>query len=75
MDAGYIILGATTIFSSGGFVYMVRRMRKDMNGIGKRLADTIRDGARRHHNVGLAVMAAAPEDTKTEIAALLREEV
>lgn len=75
MQAALAVLVVTTIFSAGGFFYMVKRMRRDMNGIGKRLADTIANEARRHHNLGLAVMAGAPEDKRTEIASLIREDV
>jgi hypothetical protein len=75
VEGELIALAVTAVFVGGGFYYMVQRMKRDMNGIGKRLAETIHKEAARHHNLGLAVMATAPEEKKTEIAALLREEV
>lgn len=65
---------ATAAFAAGGLVYMVRRMKRDVNGIGKRLVDAIKSEAKRHNNVNLAIMSMVPEDKKKEIAALLREE-
>lgn len=64
----------TAIFACGGFFYMVRRMKRDLNGIGKRLAEKISRDARRNHNVALAIVAAAAAEKQTEVAAILREE-
>ncbi len=63
------------LFASGGFFYMVRGMRKDINGIGRKANEERILAARRHHNTSLAVMALAPPEHRHEIAALLKEEV
>ena len=63
------------LLTAGGFVYMVRRMRRDLNGIGKRVADGAKRENVRHNNVNLAILCMVPDDKKKEIAALLHEEV
>lgn len=47
---------------------------RDINGIGNKLRGDEDSAARRHQNISLAIVAAAPPSKKAEICGLLRED-
>jgi len=80
------IVGA--IFSAGGFYVYVRlsltrlkedaakehaQIRGDLNNMGRKLTDAEKAALRRHHNVSLVLMLAAPLKKEHEICELLKE--
>jgi len=70
-EAAYALLSLA--FGAGGAWFLIRQSRKDVNGLGRKLGGEIERSAARHHNVTLALMLAAPEEKKAEIARLLRQ--
>ena len=55
------------VFAAGGYLAAFKRLRKDVNGIGKR-------GRTFEKNATLAIMASCPEEKRTEVAELLKQE-
>ena len=62
------------IFSLGVSWANVKRMRKDIDGIGRKVNEGEKIAARRYHNCSLAIIQAAPEKKENEISQLLKEE-
>jgi hypothetical protein len=72
------------IFSAGILYANVRQLRKDMNGIGRKHADTQKENDRlrelavtaadrRYHNVSLAIMLISPNAREKEVCEFLKE--
>jgi hypothetical protein len=65
------------VFSAGGFyVYVklsLKQVRTDINNIGRKVGDAEQNALRRHHNVSLVLMLAAPPSKEHEICELLKE--
>ena len=68
---GSALLSAT--FSAGIALGALRRVRTDVNAIGGKIKAAERDALRRHHNVSLVLMLAAPIEKEREICELLKE--
>lgn len=71
---------ATVIFFAGVYFWKQQQLRKDVNGIGTKVAAAAakhiqerEEEARWRHNVSLAIMRAAPEERQPEVAELLKE--
>jgi hypothetical protein len=75
-DTALIVTIAGAVFTTGGFVYMVRTMKTDLNRVGKLLRSRIELEDKRRNNTNLAILATVDEQKKrSEIAELLREEI
>ena len=65
---------AMLAFGAGGAWFFIKQSRKDVNGLGAKVNAEIRQSARRHINLCLAAMVAAPDEkARKEIAELLKE--
>jgi hypothetical protein len=69
-----LIFVGTAIFSTGVAWGTLARVRKDVDGIGRKVNTGERVAARRYHNISLAVMQVAPPSKESEISQLLKEE-
>jgi hypothetical protein len=69
--AGYIFsMGAFYAWTSGA----IKELKKDMNGIGRKVNDDETIAARRYHNISVAMVVCSPADKESEISSLLKEE-
>jgi len=68
-----LLVAISSIFSAGIAWASFKQLRKDVNAIGKKINDSERDALRRHHNVSLVLMLAAPAKKEHEICELLKE--
>lgn len=79
---------AGAVFSAGGFYVYVRlsltrlreeaadqhaQIRSDLKNIGMKVAEQDKNNLRRHHNVSMVLMLAAPQKKEHEICELLKE--
>ena len=62
------------IFTAGVTWAQFNRMRKDVDGIGRKVNKGETVAARRYHNCSLAILQAAPPEKENEISQLLKEE-
>jgi hypothetical protein len=66
----YYILSLT--FGAGVTYGVFRQMRKDVSGIGSKVAREKRSSETRHQNIALALMLMCPAEQREQIAALLK---
>lgn len=69
-----LIFVAGLIFSAGIAWGTLARVRRDVDGIGRKVNEGERIAARRYHNCSLAILQAAPPEKESEISQLLKEE-
>jgi hypothetical protein len=69
-----LLVLVSVIFSAGVAWGTFNRMRKDIDGIGRKVNTGEKVAARRYHNISLAVMQVAPPAKESEISQLLKEE-
>lgn len=65
---------AMLAFGAGGAWFFIKQSRKDVNGLGAKVNHEIRQSARRHINLCLALMlTASDESERQKVADLLKE--
>jgi hypothetical protein len=70
----YLRLVLMVVFGAGGAWFFIKQSRKDVNGLGMKVNNEVRQSSRRHINIVLALMLVAPDDSaRKKLADLLKE--
>ena len=67
-----IIAITSAVFFAGGFFWMVKQYRRNLNGLGKRVTQLEKSAEERYLALCFALLVLCPAEKRQEIAALLQ---